>query len=311
MSQKICIFVFIAIFIFAVDSTLAQKSKSAKAAVRTVTVVTEPKAKVWIDGIFRGKTGEDGKLLIKPVMPGTRKIRVRADGFKEVNKNLLSRQKGNVSIKLVKTNDKAELAFQEAEKMSSEDKNKAVELYKEAIRLRPKYADAQIGLARLFLGMGSYDEALEAITNARKIRPVFPEASAVEGRIYKEMSEYDKAIDSFDRAVKEGKGFQPEAHTGLALLFKEEAESAKAENDSEDEKYYYGEAAKSFEKAIEQLSATEPVVYLFLGKIYEDTGNKKKAIAVYERFLRDMPDHSEATAVESFIQQLKKPVTIQ
>lgn len=311
MSQKIFAFVLMAIFIFAVDSTFAQKRKPANSAVRIITVVTEPKSKVWIDGVFRGETDDEGKLIIKPVMNGTRKIRVRADGFREVNKNLLARRRGNLPIKLVKTNDKAELAFQEAETLVSKNKSQAVELYRKAISLRPKYANAQLGLARVLSGMGDYEGALKAVADARKIRPVFPEASAIEGRVYKEMTEYDKAIDSFDRAIKEGKGFQPEAHTGLALLFKEEAESAKADNDDEDEKYYYGEAAKSFEKAIDQLSATESVVYLFLGKIYEDMGNKKKAIAVYERFLRDMPDHSEATAVESFIDQLKKPVVVQ
>ncbi|MGI8669626.1 MAG: tetratricopeptide repeat protein [Aridibacter sp.] len=312
MRQKLFIFIFVFCFIFAVDSSYSQnRSRSVSQATRTITVLTEPNTTIWIDGIKRGVTDESGKLIVKPVMAGTRKLRVRADGFKEIEKPLLPTQKGDVKIDLVKTNDPAELAYQEAEKMSGEDKNKAIELYEKAVKLRPNFPEAYLGLARVLSDTGNYNKALEAIKKAKKYRPIYPEATAVEGRIYKDIGEYDSAIDAFDRAVKEGKGFQPEAYTGIALLFKDEAESAKADNDLDDMKYYYGEAAKSFEKAIEQLSATEPIVYLFLGTIYENLGDKKKAIAVYERFLRDMPDNEERTAVESFIVQLKKPDVIQ
>lgn len=312
MYRKFFVFIFVFCFLFAFENSYAQRSRrNASLSARTITVVTEPKAFVWVDGVRRGETDENGKLLVKPLMNGTRKLIVRADGFREVAKTITATQKGTVKITLIETNDQAELVFQEAEKVLSEDKNKAAELYEKAIRLRPKYEAAYIGLARALSSLGNHDEALKVISKARRVRPSFPEASAVEGRIYKSLGEYDKAIDSFDRAIKEGKGFQPEAHTGLALLFKEEAESARAENDIDDEKYFYEESAKSFEKAIEQLSATEPVVYLFLGKIYEDMGDKKKAIAVYKRFLRDMPDHGEVPAVESFIVQLNKPGIIQ
>ncbi len=312
MRHKFFVITFIFCFLFAVDSSYSQnRSRSVNQAFRTITVLTEPNAMVWIDGIKRGVTDESGKLIVKPVIAGTRKLRVRADGFKEIEKPLPATQKGDMKIALVKTTDEAELAYQQAEKMSDEDKNKAIELYEKAVTLRPNFPEAHLGLARALSETENLDKALNAVKTAKKYRPVYAEATTVEGRIYKEMGEYDSAIDAFDRAVKEGKGFQPEAYTGLALLFKEEAESAKADNDLDDMKYYYGEAAKSFEKAIEQLSATEPVVYLFLGKIYEDINDKKKAIAVYQRFLRDMPDHEERTAVESFIVQLKKPDIIQ
>lgn len=301
-----------ALGLFVTNATVSQAQKRSVAvqSVRTITVVTEPGATVWIDGVRRGETGADGKLFVKPVALGVRKLRVRAYGFREVSMNLAAVRKGEVRIVLEKTRDPAELAFQEADKVLPENAEKAAELYRKAISLRPAYAEAYVALARVLTGLNRFEEALRAIEGARKVRPVYPEASAVEGRIYRETAEYDKAIEAFDRAVREGKGFQPEAHTGLALLFKEEAESAAADNDPEDMKFYYAEAAKSFEKAIEQLSATEPVVYLFLGQIYEDTGQKQKAIAVYERFLKDMPDHEEVPAVRSFIVQLKKPDTL-
>jgi tetratricopeptide (TPR) repeat protein len=294
------IFVIIFAFIFATNSTFAQ----AQTAARSITVITEPNASVWIDDVLRGKTDESGKLAVKPVSAGIRKLRVRADGFKEISQNLTAAQKGDVKIALVKTTDEAELAFQKAE--AETDRKKAVEFYRNAIKLRPKYAEAFLGLARSLESSSDFDGALDAIKNARKIRPIYAEASAVEGRIYKDSGEDEKAVASFNRAIKEGKGFQPEAHTGLALFYKDQAFNAASGGDSEEETRLYALAITHFQKAIDQLSATEPVVYMLLGELYEKRKKFPEAIKIYEKFLRDFPENSERTAVESFIVQIKK-----
>jgi len=271
----------------------------------TITIQTEPNAVVWIDEVKRGETDETGKLEVKPVKAGTRKLRVRAYGFKQISKNLLARQRGIISVPLVKTTSAAELAFQEGEKLLAEDKAKAIEEYRKAVKLNPRYAEAYLALARALTGIDN-DEALAMIAKARKAQPRYAEASAAEARIHKSDNDIDKAVESFDRAILEGRGFQPEAHTGLGLIFKDDASTAASSGDTEDEKYSYGEAAKSFEKAIDQLSATEPVLYMLLGEVYEKMKEKQKAIAVYKRFLKDFPDHEERTAVESFIIQLNR-----
>ena len=56
---------------------------------RTVTVTTEPNAIVWLDDVKRGVTDSSGKLTMKFVANGTRKVRVRGAGFKEVSQSLL------------------------------------------------------------------------------------------------------------------------------------------------------------------------------------------------------------------------------
>ena len=288
---------------FAISCTANIVFINGQAAARTITVITEPGASVWIDDVLRGKTDESGKLVVKPVAAGIRKLRVRAAGFKEISQNLTAAQKGDVKIALVKTNDEAELAFQKAE--AETDKAKAVELYEKAAKLRPKYAEAFLGLARVLESQGDFDGALGAIKNARKARPIYPEASAVEGRIYKDAGEDEKAVASFNRAIKEGKGFQPEAHTGLALFYKEKASGAENLGNAE-ENEFYNQAIVHFQKAVEQLSATEPVVYMLLGEIYEKQKKYNEAIKIYEKFLRDFPESEERTAVESFIVQIKK-----
>ncbi|CAN5504197.1 hypothetical protein BH18ACI1_BH18ACI1_07010 [soil metagenome] len=289
-------------------SATAQKKKTLPTAAqpRTITVMTEPKATVWLDDVKRGTTDESGKLAVKFSLPGTRKLRVRADGFKESTQNLLPTQKGDVKIALTKTTDEAELAFQQAE--SQTDKQKAIELYAKAIKLRPNYAEANLGLARVLSDEGDNQGALKAIREARKARPAYAEASAVEGRIYKAEDNEVKAIAAFKRSITEGKGYQPEAHTGLALLYKDKAEGLGAEGKFDEEAANYTLAANEFTIAVKQLSGAPDaeVIYQFLGLAYEKMKKYKDAIAVYEEFLRVFPDSNEATAVRSFIVQLKK-----
>lgn len=283
---------------------------SAAAQLRSLTIVSEPNASIWIDDVNYGRTDASGRLKLNTYPTGTHKIRVRADGFKEITQTLLPTQKGELKIALTKTTDAAELAFQEAEKMSAIDREKALALYQKAVRLRPKYAEAYLGMARVYEGMSEYQAALKAIQNARRARPVYPEASAVEGRIYKDDSQEEKAIAAFKRAISEGKGFQPEAHTGLGLLYKEKAEGFGSEADFESEKEYYMLAAAELRKAAAQLAGSPDAVtiYQFLGNSYESAKMYREAIKVYEEYIKNFPDTDEVVTFRSFIVQLEKRI---
>lgn len=275
---------------------------------RAITVVSEPAATVWIDDVRYGETDAKGSLALKTVAPGAHKLRVRAFGFKEVSQPLTAAQRGEVRVALGKTTDPAEIAFQDAEKLLASDKEKAIASYQKAIRLNPKYAAAILGLARAQADNGDNEAAREAIAAARRARPAWAEASAVEGRIYKSEDDETRAMAAFKRALTEGKGFQPEAHTGLGMLYKEKAESIGAGGDFDEESKYYNLAAASLKTAIKQLSGAPDaeIIYQLLGAIYEKQQKKAEAIAVYEEFLRVFPNSSEAAGVRSFIVQLKK-----
>ncbi|MEZ5424734.1 MAG: tetratricopeptide repeat protein [Pyrinomonadaceae bacterium] len=297
-------------------SASAQKGKTASkptATIRTIVLTTEPDASVWINGVLWGTTDEQGKITLRGVPAGAHGLRVRADGFKEATQTISAVQKGDLRVNLTKTTDEAELTFQQAEKATSDDKNKAAELYRKAVKLRPAYAEAYVGLARALADLGEMDAAHEAIAGARKARPVYPEASAVEGRLFKSEGDEEKAVEAFKRAVREGKGFQPEANTGLALLYKERAESAGVSGDFQGEQQLYAEAVKYFAPAVKQLGGAPDavIVYQLYGLVFEKMEKYREAIAVYEDFLRIFPDTSEASAVQSFIVQLKKQMAEQ
>ena len=264
---------------------------------RTLTIVTEANAIVWLDEIRRGATDAGGKLSLAKVSPGAHSLRVRAGGFKEVTMPISPAQRGEIRVRLARTTDEAELIFQQAETArdaakDDEARQKSADLYRQALRLRPAFPAAHVGLARVLLDLNDTNGALAEIEGARHDKPVFPEASAAEGRIYRETGQTDEAIGSFNRAIRESHGFQPEAHVGMGRVYEDQGQ--------------YELAAREFQIAINQLSDTEPIIYQMLGAAYEKSGNNKEAIVAYENYLRLAPNGSLAPAVRSILEQLKE-----
>jgi len=263
---------------------------------RTLTILTEPGAVIWIDEIRRGTTDTSGRLAQLRASAGAHNLRVRANGFKESSVPVTAAQRGEIRVRLLRTTDEAELAFQQAETArdaakDQESRQKAVDLYRRTLRLRPAFPAAHVGLARVLLDLNDIDGALAEIESARRDRAVYAEASAVEGRIYREAGQTDEAIGSFNRSIRESHGFQPEAHVGIGRVYEDKGQ--------------YDLAAREFQIAINQLSDTEPIIYQLLGAAYEKSGHNKEAIAAYENYLRLAPNGSLAPAVRSILEQLK------
>lgn len=269
---------------------------SASSAQQQLVITTEPNAIVWIDDVRRGTTDASGKLTLTKVTPRRHTIRVRANGFKETSVPLVAGRRA-ISVKLVPTTSEAELTFQKAEsaRESARDdasRQKAAELYREAIKLSPSHAAAHVGLARVLLDLTKFNEALDEIDAARKVRPNYSEASAVEGRIHREEGNFDQAIRSFRRSIREAGGFQPEARVGLARVLEDKGQ--------------FAEAVVELRAAIDQLSDSEPVIYQMLGAAYERLEKPKEAVAAYEKYLQLAPNGSYAAAIRSILDQLKR-----
>jgi tetratricopeptide (TPR) repeat protein len=261
-----------------------------------VTITTEPNAIIWIDEIRRGVTDASGVVEIRKISSGRHLLRVRAIGFKEASVPLVAGRR-SLAVKLIKTTDRAELLFQQAEDARDKArddpaKQQAAELYRQTLKLRQAFPAAHVGLARVLLDLNQYQEALNEIEAARRTRPSYAEASAVEGRINREAAFTDEAIKSFRRSIREARGFQPEAHVGLARVLEDKGQ--------------YDEAIAEFRKAIDQLSDSEPVIYQLLGAAYEHTQKYKEAVAAYEQYLSLAPNGSLAPAIRSIIEQLRR-----
>jgi len=264
---------------------------------RTITITTEPRAIVWIDEIRRGVTNDSGALSSLKLSAGAHNLRVRATGFKEISIPIPAAQRG-IAVRLSRTTDQAELTFQKAEEARETAKDDAsrqaaVDLYRQALKLRPAYPAAHVGLARVLSDMNDTNGALAEIEKARATKPNYPEASAVEGRIHRETGQTDEAIGAFNRAIREARGFQPEAHVGIGRVYEDKGE--------------YELAAREFKIAVDQLFDTEPIIYQLLGAACEKAGKNQEAIIAYENYLRLAPNGSQASAVRSIVEQLKTP----
>lgn len=269
-----------------------QTKTAAKPSPGVVAVSTQPGAVVWVDEVRRGAADAAGKLTLK-LTPGRHALRVRAKGFAERTLSLLPTQRGALSVVLTATTDEAELAFQQAEEAREKGNNAAaVESYRQALKLRPRFAAAHLGLARALESQGSTDDALEELKAARADRPVYPESWAVEGRILRSLADYDAALAAYARALRESRGFQPEAHTGAGLVYEEQGR--------------HNEAVAAFGKAIAQLSDTEPVLYELLARNLEKLERWKEAVAAYEKYLELAPQGAHASAINSIIDQLRQ-----
>jgi len=287
----------IALLLFTHPTPAQRRSTvSSQPAASALVITTEPNAIVWINDIRRGVTDASGRLEVMKMLPGRHSVRVRAAGFKEVT-TPLAPGKRSLAVRLLKTNDQAELLFQQAEEArerarDDQSRQKTADLYREGLRLRDAFPAARVGLARVLLDLNKSQEALAEIAAARRSRPVYPEASAVEGRIHKEAAFTEDAILSFRRAIREAKGLQPEAYVGLARVYEEQGK--------------FEEAIDSFKKALAQLSDSEPVIYQLLGAAYEKQQKFKEAVAAYEKYLALAPNGSLAPAVRSIIDQLRR-----
>jgi tetratricopeptide (TPR) repeat protein len=291
------------IMAFGVGDLWAQRQRQinpATKAGRTLTVLTEPGAPnaiVWLDEIRRGATDSAGRLAQIKVSSGAHTLRVRAAGFKESSVPITALQRGEIKVRLIRTTDEAELTFQQAETAretakDDEARQKAADLYRRAIELRPAFPAAHVGLARVLLDLNDTNGALAEIEAARRYKAIYPEASAVEGRIYREAAQTDEAIGSFNRAIRESHGFQPEAHVGIGRVYEEKGQ--------------YDLAAREFQIAVDQLYETEPIIYQLLGAAYEKAGKNKEAVVAYENYLRLAPNGSLAPAVRSIVEQLRE-----
>ena len=292
MRLRICL----AGLLLAAYGSIAPAQQLPAGTARKLAIVTEPNAVVWLDEIRRGTTDAGGTLAQVKVSSGAHTLRVRATGFKEVTMPLTAAQRGEIRVRLVRTTDDSELTFQQAETAretarDDEARQKAAELYRRTLKLRPAFPAAHVGLARVLLDLNDTNGALAEIESARRDRAVYPEASAVEGRIYREAGQADEAAGSFNRAIRESHGFQPEAHVGIGRVYEDKGQ--------------YELAAREFQIAIDQLSDTEPVIYQLLGAAYEKSQNNREAIAAYENYLRLAPNGSLAPAVRSIVEQLK------
>jgi len=80
--------------------------------------------------------------------------------------------------------------------------DKAVECYKQALKINPEFADAYFNLGKALKLQKKYPEAIQALEQAKKLNLSDTETITVLGETYKQNGQYSLAIQNFDEAIK-------------------------------------------------------------------------------------------------------------
>jgi tetratricopeptide (TPR) repeat protein len=175
----------------------------------------------------------------------------------------------------------------------------ATEAYKQAIRIKPDYADAHNNLGVAYSKLGRYQEAIEAFRQAIKIKTDYAEAHYNLGTTYGKLGRSQEAIDEYKQTIK----IKPDyagAHFNLGIVYgtlgryQEAVESYKqairikpdyTENYNLGVNYYklgrYQDAIEAYKQAI-RIKPDFADVHYTLGVAYLVTGDKESALEEYK-----------------------------
>jgi len=279
----------------------ATKTGARSALARLTLITNKPEVSVYLNGAFRGKTDKNGKLLIERLPVGRYNLRARKIGFKDYRFvfRVAVGETRRLRVSLVPTNDPAELAYQRGEQFREEKKyQESVAEYEAALRLRRRFPEARLGLARSLLALDEYEEAEQHAERAiRERQGQDPEGYTVLGNVLRGQGRYEEAAQVYRRALRQAKNFSPEAHTGLALSLEEMGET--------------DEAIQHLRQAIAQDGDGEPILYSLLGNMLLSVDAKREAVKALEKYLVLAPESNLAPAIQSLVEQLREELTAQ
>jgi len=156
----------------------------------------------------------------------------------------------------------------------------AMENFKQALKIDPKYFHARYGLGLAYKYKGMYSKSLHEFKEILKLEPNFAKAYYGIGYVYQEEGRILEAINAYKKALE----IAPElnfvrVNLGLAYLNQEMLE----------------EAISEFKKVIE-LEPQNLMAYFNLGIAYTKHKEYQKAITAYENVLQLSPNHQGALA---------------
>jgi tetratricopeptide (TPR) repeat protein len=159
-----------------------------------------------------------------------------------------------------------------------ENSDEEEQFYREALRLRPDYAEAHNNLAILLRSRGAPGDAANHYQEALRIRPQYPDAHANYAALLAARGSRAGAAQHFEEALRLRPDFV-DAHHGYATLLTERGDVA--------------EAAEHYREAL-RLRPESPEVHSNYAIVLEDLGSRAEAAEHYQEALRLRPDYPEA-----------------
>ncbi len=155
---------------------------------------------------------------------------------------------------------------------------KAVDAFKQAIRLKPDYAEAYEALGLMYWCLQMPKEEMEVYKQMVRLEPYNAEEHYRLGIAYAKLGRYSEAVDAFKQAIRLKPDFAM-AHLGLGLAY--------------DDLGMYGEAIEAYKQTI-SLNPTLLTAHFSLGTDYGKSGMYREAMEAFKQTIRLKPDYAEA-----------------
>ncbi len=169
------------------------------------------------------------------------------------------------------------------------DNEKAIDQLQRAIALHPRFPLALNKLGVIYQRLAKLDEAEKAFRNAIEIEPEVFELRLNYGIVLLRNKHYKEADTQFQRAIKMKD--LPLAHLFRGKTLIHLGKHADAENELQ---------------TVIKLGGEEvAMAYRFLGALYNDRGESKRAIVALEKYLSLVPTARDAESVREIIKQLR------
>ena len=154
------------------------------------------------------------------------------------------------------------------------DKTKAIEAFREAIRLRPEWAEAHYQLGTILYETGEYKAAASAFEEAIRLQPEFFDILIALGKTYQHLGQHSRAVEVLQKAVlMRADNIDARSALGAALILAGQPQEAIA---------VLSEAAR--------LSPQSALIHASLGQAYRLTGKFDQALIALEQALRLNPE---------------------
>ncbi|CAN5816778.1 hypothetical protein BH20ACI3_BH20ACI3_10050 [soil metagenome] len=196
--------------------------------------------------------------------------------------------------------------------LKSDRHEEAIATFKEAIRLRPNFAEAHYDLGRAYYESGEFNTAAVSFEEAIRLNPSFFEALTALGRTYQHSGLHTKSVEVLRKATL----LQPDAidaksALGVALILAGQPEEAvlvlrEVVRLSPRSAFAYtnlGQAYRlmgKFQEALNSLqeafriSPTDSVAHNYLGLTYQSLERQQEALAAFRQAILLKSDYAEA-----------------
>ena len=184
------------------------------------------------------------------------------------------------------------------------DLEEAIESYNEAVSIKPDYAEAYNNLGNVLTDKGDFEAGINCFTQALKIEPNYHEAYNNIGNALRVKGNEAEALDSYEQALRIKPDYA-DVHNNIGIVLNNRSDS--------------DAAIKSYKQAL-KIKPDYAEVYNNMGIAFRDMGDFDAAINSYKQALSIKPDYAEVynnmgvvldsigdpeAAIESYKQALK------